>query len=107
MTTATDCVECSLPGYLINSEGECEEECGDGRRPGATHECDDGNTENGDGCDSFCRIEPNYSCEGGAASSEDFCTLRTTLLIESVSVTPQFELIVQLNEAVHFSGRLG
>lgn len=33
--------------------------------------------------------------------------MRTTLLIESVSVTPQFELIVQLNEAVHFSGRLG
>ena len=27
-------------------------------------ECDDGNTEDGDGCSSDCRVEPGYLCEG-------------------------------------------
>lgn len=26
-------------------------------------ECDDGNTTNGDGCDSSCKIEPGFSCK--------------------------------------------
>jgi cysteine-rich repeat protein len=26
------------------------------------HKCDDGNTFNGDGCDSKCQVEENYVC---------------------------------------------
>ncbi|MBS2013914.1 MAG: fibro-slime domain-containing protein [Deltaproteobacteria bacterium] len=35
--------------------------CGDGV-VGATEDCDDGNTNNGDGCTSLCKLEPNFQC---------------------------------------------
>jgi cysteine-rich repeat protein len=35
--------------------------------------CDDGNTVNGDGCDSTCDIENGYTCGGGNSTSPDFC----------------------------------
>lgn len=39
--------------------------CGDGLIQEANNEqCDDGNTENGDGCNSSCEVESNWSCEG-------------------------------------------
>jgi cysteine-rich repeat protein len=38
----------------------CQEICGDGIVIAA--ECDDGNTEDGDGCSSKCEIEPLYRC---------------------------------------------
>ena len=37
--------------------------CGDGLvRPG--ERCDDGNTDNSDGCNSACCVEPNFGCVG-------------------------------------------
>ncbi len=27
--------------------------------------CDDGNLADGDGCDSYCRVEKGYTCGGG------------------------------------------
>lgn len=38
----------------------CDEICGDGKL--YEFECDDGNSENFDGCDSNCKIETNFSC---------------------------------------------
>jgi choice-of-anchor A domain-containing protein len=35
--------------------------CGDGNRA-ADEQCDDGDTENGDGCSSLCTVEPGYIC---------------------------------------------
>jgi len=37
--------------------------CGDGV-VGALQDCDDGNTEDGDGCSSTCEVEPGFVCEG-------------------------------------------
>ncbi len=61
---------------------KCLEVCGDGVRYNSTQapgllsylECDDGNTEDGDGCDSTCRVEDNYHCSGGSFDSPDVCS---------------------------------
>ncbi len=42
----------------------CFEICGDGI-DFRYYDCDDGNTVSGDGCDSSCKIELGYKCEGG------------------------------------------
>ena len=44
------------------------EVCGDGLLVGA-EECDDGNTEMGDGCDALCAIEDGYACDDDAEPS--------------------------------------
>lgn len=59
----------------------CKEICGDGRRyekdkaPGLALyiDCDDGNKEDGDGCDSKCNLELGYECTGGSYLVGDFC----------------------------------
>jgi cysteine-rich repeat protein len=52
----------------------CQETCGDGILITALLECDDGNTENGDGCSETCTIESNFVCSGGTSSTPDVCT---------------------------------
>eukprot|EP01022_Parablepharisma_sp_SALTPOND_P013163 TRINITY_DN173_c2_g1_i5.p1 TRINITY_DN173_c2_g1~~TRINITY_DN173_c2_g1_i5.p1 ORF type:complete len:100 (-),score=2.11 TRINITY_DN173_c2_g1_i5:27-326(-) len=37
--------------------------CGNGVREGS-EQCDDGNTNSGDGCDSSCNVESGYICSG-------------------------------------------
>ena len=49
--------------------------CGDGRNMG-DYECDDGNTKNGDGCNSVCKVEANYACSGGNVTTADSCVNR-------------------------------
>ena len=70
----------------------------------ATHECDDGNVEDGDGCDSTCHIEPKYLCEGGGPSSRDICTPIITLSIVGFTISDDFLITVTFNEKVHFNG---
>ncbi|KRX07463.1 Insulin-like growth factor binding protein, N-terminal [Pseudocohnilembus persalinus] len=83
----TDCTECSSPyflvesqnkcyltcpsGYQTNSSQKCEEICGDGLRIDLLTECDDGNTNDGDGCNKDCKIEKNWTCTGGNTSNSD------------------------------------
>ena len=38
-----------------------------------TYECDDGNSNAGDGCFN-CLVEPNYICYGGTPSNPDECS---------------------------------
>jgi cysteine-rich repeat protein len=47
--------------------------CGDGFRRHSFEACDDGNTEDGDGCSSSCTIEPGWLCDGGSWTSADTC----------------------------------
>ena len=75
--------ECNVePGYVCYREGmPCELKstdpeppnpkpnpgpivCGDGTRQG-TEECDDGNTDDGDGCSSECTVENGWDCSSG------------------------------------------
>ena len=53
----------------------CDPICGDGYKEG-NEECDDGNTDDGDGCDSNCNLEegeevPSRGGGGGAAAPEE------------------------------------
>jgi cysteine-rich repeat protein len=47
--------------------------CGDGRRDG--EQCDDGNTESGDGCTATCETESGFKCYGGSRYSSDNCKI--------------------------------
>lgn len=54
-------------------EDPCESNCGDGELS-ALEECDDGNTESGDGCSSTCLVEqPNTFCGDGIRQSSEQC----------------------------------
>jgi cysteine-rich repeat protein len=62
--TLYDCAICTLGSYLNTSTLEClPEVCGNGLLEGI-EQCDDLNTADGDGCSSFCQIEPFYLCSG-------------------------------------------
>lgn len=43
--------------------------------------CDDGNTENGDGCDSKCAIEAGYACKDGSPTSSSACSYNGSLVL--------------------------
>lgn len=45
---------------ICNSTGPCTSKCGDGLVVG--EECDDGNTRDGDGCSSACKVETGFAC---------------------------------------------
>jgi cysteine-rich repeat protein len=61
---------------------ECDDRCGDGLVDDRYETCDDGNTRDGDGCDSTCRppicgdgvVEFPEDCDDGNTSSDDACT---------------------------------
>ena len=63
----------------------CKEICGDGLDFG-TYECDDGNYNNNDGCDKYCRVEAFYTCSGGTKSRPDICTPLPPFYIKNVSI---------------------
>ena len=46
-------------------------ECGDGSRS-EVFTCDDGNTDNGDGCSSTCTVETGWECS--VATGSEVCT---------------------------------
>lgn len=63
---ATDCTE-EDPAFTCVDDGFgvfCEEDpCGDGIFDGFVgEECDDGNTDDGDGCSSICTLEDGFEC---------------------------------------------
>ncbi len=61
---SSDCVNCRSD--LTYYQGTCIlDACGDGKRISSYEECDDGNSENGDGCNSKCIVERNNKCRGG------------------------------------------
>lgn len=104
-------------GFIFNGS-TCIDLCGDGKI--IVDECDDGNTENGDGCSSTCIIEKNFRCYGGSLNPsrciyEKFdITLsvskisKTDMLNQGIfvmSITPAIGSLAQLNytKALAFS----
>lgn len=70
------CVPCnSVPGYAIDSTGDCSEICGDGKV--YYYQCDDGNLLAGDGCSPNCLIESGWSCNNASGPSK--CQLEAAL----------------------------
>lgn len=62
------CISC--PTGFRPSLNQCVPICGNGVISG-TEACDDGNTNNNDGCSSTCAVEPSYECIG----TPSICTL--------------------------------
>ena len=61
------CVLCSYSGgplFYQDDTGICDEICGDGIYMDYVC-CDDGNLNNGDGCNSECEVEDGFVCERG------------------------------------------
>ncbi|CAD8120180.1 unnamed protein product [Paramecium sonneborni] len=79
------CQQCELGRFL--SQNVCLSQCGDGNYVKSVESCDDGNVQNGDGCDSNCKVETNYLCKN-VEGSFSFC---------AYSKQPQFQLTVLPN----------
>ena len=61
---------------------------GDGLKAG-TEKCDDGNTINGDGCNSSCTsVESSWVWSGGSTTSRDTCTFCSSGLYQNSATTP-------------------
>jgi len=79
-----DCGGTLLPGtwWLFATEDGCENyvgadgnpftvsACGDTQIEGL-EQCDDGNTDPGDGCDASCEIEEGWTCDGAPSVCEE------------------------------------
>lgn len=55
--------------------------------------CDDGNTLNGDGCSSICRIENGWECTSNSSNGASTCDLSHSFVpkisVESVKKVPK------------------
>ena len=74
-----ECTVCVTGFYLDPVDKNCSVVCGDGILA-SIEECDDNNTDNGDGCDSFCVIEPAYYCLGTVGNSSTCGTCEVNCL---------------------------
>ena len=79
------------------------EECGDATRD--THQCDDGNQTDGDGCDSSCSVEPGYICEGGGPTAPDSCLAIEKVKIASIAISKEFMAEIQLSAPLQCSSK--
>jgi cysteine-rich repeat protein len=59
----------------------CAETCGDGMK-GPSEDCDDGDTDDGDGCSATCDEEPLFTCMG-AVGEMSSCTMDTLPAIDA------------------------
>ena len=81
-TSASNCTECNQYFTLVGDT--CEEVCGDGVL--FVLECDDNNTDSGDGCSELCQVEQDYTCVGGSSVSPSGCSYSGPLDITIISV---------------------
>ncbi len=56
----------------LDPSGCVRESCGNGSIEGM-EECDDGNTDNGDGCSAACTVEPGWSCPSAGMACVQLC----------------------------------
>ena len=77
------------PGYTINSAtGQCIPICGDGIKIGSER-CDDGNTNNEDGCKGDCTsVETSWVWSGGSPTSRDICTYWSSGFYQNDATNP-------------------
>ncbi|CAI2380290.1 unnamed protein product [Moneuplotes crassus] len=86
-TSVDTCTQCSAGTYPNTAKTACVTICGDGLKAG-TEKCDDGNTNNGDGCSSTCQVESSWVCTGGSTTAKDECTFCTTGWYQNNAATP-------------------
>ena len=70
------------------SKNNCSSQCGDGIVVG-DEECDDGNTDNFDGCSSSCVVEVGWTCNSTRAESEIPESICRTICGDGIRVGPE------------------
>ena len=70
------CTSSNTEGSGIGGVDTCAPLCGDGIRIlwNSAEQCDDNNTDAGDGCSPTCQIEAGFICSGGSINTPDACT---------------------------------
>lgn len=64
-------------------------------------ECDDGNTKNGDGCDSSCNVEIGWYCFDGSIVTRDICRLLPRPIVTSIFIDTNNTLVTMyFNESI-------
>lgn len=76
-TFAQQGVTFNILGSNNNSNTACSPVCGDSIIV-AGEQCDDGDTDSGDGCDGLCGVEPGYTCNGAPSVCASVCGDGTT-----------------------------
>jgi len=73
--------------------------CGDGKKMGDL-QCDDGNRNDGDGCDRDCNIEKDYNCTGGDENNPDICIglMNFTIMVQFVDTFDK--ILLQFNKEI-------
>lgn len=98
----SQCIDCNIVGYTFQGS-KCTEICGDGFNMGE-NQCDDGNQNNEDGCNSNCKIEAGWRCSGGSAKSADTCVRLSNLIVtiegNQFRTTPGVYLIFKANVTI-------
>ncbi|CAI2376582.1 unnamed protein product [Moneuplotes crassus] len=91
-TTKDICQQCQ-PGFYQNDAANpetCVTRCGDGLKAGS-EKCDDGNTQNGDGCSSDCsQVEADWVCRYGSSTSRDYCFYCSAGYYQDSSLNPEY-----------------
>ncbi|KAL4484834.1 hypothetical protein ABPG74_020011 [Tetrahymena malaccensis] len=95
---STKCIVCNTQNlYYFVKDQICHETCGKGYRFTDELQCDDGNLTNGDGCDSNCKIESNWKCQGGSSMSKDSCYKIDVDETIEINTDPNFKFNVSFN----------
>ena len=99
--STNECKLCSEinPGMELYSTGLCQEICGDGINLGLV-QCDDGNVNNGDGCNQYCLVEYGYTCSLDTAK-KDICKEIVPPLLFLINVTINNTVIFGFSEHVY------
>ena len=71
--SATYCSDSLNKLYCFEQKNDVASTCGDGNIVAGIETCDDGNTEDGDGCNSACQIELGSVCSGTPSNCEFEC----------------------------------
>ena len=83
----------------MNDDNKCKEICGDGVFLGVDSECDDHNTDSGDGCSKTCTVEYGYDCGANGTTCREVIPPKLTVaLVEEPNV-----VLLEFDEDVFLS----
>jgi len=70
------------------------------------YQCDDGNTRDGDGCSSQCKVEEFYECKGGDENNADMCVYKKRPEIVQIKITSNMTLsIIFSTNLIKYDGK--
>lgn len=83
LSQGTCSITCNAGYKFYHSSPFCREICGDGLNLGE-FECDDGNLIDGDGCDKYCKKEPNAICSNSSTNGSCYLPSYSIAFVEGM-----------------------